>query len=1097
MKKIISNIATKDKGRRLKIFATIFAAIFALIALATGLALKNYGRRTDLTQTTAADGPTNPSTYWDDYRGSSFAGGDGSEGNPYKIATAAQLALLAYRTNTRTGELMQGEDNDVYQYGGCYFIQTNHIDLSAHYWVPIGGSGNAGYFCGTYDGNGYTISGLYTPAGNTSDYDHSGLFGFVSSNLLSGGQVGEIKNVGIVNSLVQGNDYVGAIAGQSFFAMITNCYNTSDVSGYNHVGGIAGNSGMAGISNCFNTGAIQGIESYVGGIVGTIPLSTAASCFNTGEIKGMIYSSTDGLKATQSIGGIIGGEGTAENCYNTGRVAWAINTTKGGIGGTNVSVYNCHYGGNCDSKTGAVNNADEEGGKYLSSLSENTFKIDTFFQTASNWSYQNSEGEVTSHLWDFSIWGVDGRSNQGFPHFINSRYKIDVNIMSPEGVQDYRSGTFTQTYNGKSSTGADQDFDCLYVYESWTISNIKPREGFKFKSISASSGTLTNNGNGTYTFKADYSKPAAGVGVWDAQIFIYTERENYTLTINLDGGTLRTETGTLTKTVAADRLYHLTTPVKNGYTFTGWSVTSGSLTLPKTNKLGVNQIFDGDNFVALGRSSMYSDKITVAIRAYMEDWSQFSSKAMSLISCAEDGGFGIEEEGEYIEAVVYDKGVGYKRAISKTKAANLADGWHQFVMTFDGYNARLYIDGTLEGESADFSSGQIGYHASNGIFIGAQAGAGSATPAGGYFDGIIGDYMILHDSIETVDKQSSRSGLNFTGNYFAMHGNATLKANWSATWAMRSTKPQGSGTASNPYKVDSAADLAYFANKTLTQTCSDHIVLTADINLSNYDWWPIGGILSNSSTYGFSGVFDGQGHKISNLKINTKGVISNTWLGLFGSVWSGGQIKNVVISSGQINVYDDGFTNGIIAAEISANASVQNVQSYADGLGVKGMFGRISGSVTTCQNHGSITASHYAGGIAGIILSGGQVANCGLEGAEINGRECAAVVRLVSSGAKLTDCYAIVSTNSDLKLVVTKSGTIGGLVGIITSGGTSKKVYTGSDFSGFAWLNFDSSPVPKGLSLAGQFQEPPAEYAGNSNWILTKMQSEGWTEILV
>lgn len=32
-----------EKGRRLKIFATIFAAIFALIALATGLALKNYG----------------------------------------------------------------------------------------------------------------------------------------------------------------------------------------------------------------------------------------------------------------------------------------------------------------------------------------------------------------------------------------------------------------------------------------------------------------------------------------------------------------------------------------------------------------------------------------------------------------------------------------------------------------------------------------------------------------------------------------------------------------------------------------------------------------------------------------------------------------------------------------------------------------------------------------------------------------------------------------------------------------------------------------------------------------------------------------------
>lgn len=38
-----------EKGRRLKIFATIFAAIFALIALATGLALKNYGGGGELT----------------------------------------------------------------------------------------------------------------------------------------------------------------------------------------------------------------------------------------------------------------------------------------------------------------------------------------------------------------------------------------------------------------------------------------------------------------------------------------------------------------------------------------------------------------------------------------------------------------------------------------------------------------------------------------------------------------------------------------------------------------------------------------------------------------------------------------------------------------------------------------------------------------------------------------------------------------------------------------------------------------------------------------------------------------------------------------
>ncbi len=172
-----------------------------------------------------------------------------------------------------------------------------------------------------------------------------------------------------------------------------------------------------------------------------------------------------------------------------------------------------------------------------------------------------------------------------------------------------------------------------------------------------------------------------------------------------------------------------------------------------------------------------------------------------------------------------------------------------------------------------------------------------------------------------------------------------------------------------------------------------------------------------------------------------------------------------------------------------------SVEGYSD---VGGVVGFTYAIVENCYNTGSVSGEEFVGGIVGTVSDSAAVTNCGFEGV-INGSSSvgAIVGDIYVAPATISNCYAVAESDSEISLVGSNSGngTIENIVGIITSGGTSKKVYTGSDFSGFAWLNFDSSPVPKGLSLAGQFQEPPAEYAGNSNWILTKMQSEGWSAI--
>lgn len=118
---------------------------------------------------------------------------------------------------------------------------------------------------------------------------------------------------------------------------------------------------------------------------------------------------------------------------------------------------------------------------------------------------------------------------------------------------------------------------------------------------------------------------------------------------------------------------------------------------------------------------------------------------MRIISCTEGGGWNLEQGGEYLQFAIYDSGVGYKVAKSNISFANLASGWHTFVATFDGEYARLYIDGIGVGKSAKFSSGKIGYHASNSILVGAEAGS-SSSPVGSYFKGKISYVSIFNSS---------------------------------------------------------------------------------------------------------------------------------------------------------------------------------------------------------------------------------------------------------------------------------------------------------------------------------------------------------------
>ena len=115
-----------------------------------------------------------PKGNWIQHAAKSFAGGNGSQKKPYIIKTAAQLAYLAKRVDAS-----HAKDGNYTKFR--YYKLANDIDLSKHYWTPIGRSDGNVYktllygkaFRGIFDGGGYTIRGLKIKG----DEEYAGLFG--------------------------------------------------------------------------------------------------------------------------------------------------------------------------------------------------------------------------------------------------------------------------------------------------------------------------------------------------------------------------------------------------------------------------------------------------------------------------------------------------------------------------------------------------------------------------------------------------------------------------------------------------------------------------------------------------------------------------------------------------------------------------------------------------------------------------------------------------------------------------------------------------------------------------------------------------------
>lgn len=313
----------------------------------------------------------------------------------YQIGTAEELAWLAAEINS--------SPNNSQSYSA---VLTADIDLGYRPWTPIGcyvDWRNNHPYCGVFDGQGHTVSGLYVTA---LHHGSAGLFGYTSGSTT-------VKNLTVEGEIrledVSTAEYIGGIVGKAnaklercvsrvrisaagfgtrdtcavggiagkLNGVMTDCRFEGSIditckSGGAYisggVGGLAGNAADGTLTRCVNTGAVTVDKGTgVGGIAGiTSGAVTFTQCANTGHISNDTTAVIGGAdKPKGGTGGILGLTDTTyhkvviEGCYNTGTVSGSyivggILGGEGSSGNENLTVQNCYNAGTLDVGTRTV-----------------------------------------------------------------------------------------------------------------------------------------------------------------------------------------------------------------------------------------------------------------------------------------------------------------------------------------------------------------------------------------------------------------------------------------------------------------------------------------------------------------------------------------------------------------------------------------------------------------------------------------------------------------------------------------------------------------------------------------------------------------------
>ena len=884
--------------------------------------------------------------------------GSGTAADPYQIGNADQLMWFAAKVN---GSTKKSTSNL------CAKL-TSDIDLTGKEWTPIGcynSYSDCVYYGGTFDGAGHTVFGL--TINNAKQYQ--ALFGYVK-----GGTIQDLTVKGSVRSSAKSSPYAAGIVSYGNPVTIKNCTNEVDVtaSAKGYAAGVCAYLGTGSkMESCANKGSVSGYGDYVGGVAGTVTGSTTTitGCFN----HGVVINTGKPGSMNYCTGGIAGGIATGvtvERCGNTGNITSTLKRTggiAGSAGGTINACFNTGtitgiYGvggiagdsGTPDAKvTGCYNTGDVKGVSLSASFKDTNAKGiggiiggvgGTRYKASVSGCYNMGTVSNASTLTDITVGGIVGCSAAKTYSGTATENLMTVTNCWYLDTTAAQGDGYNKNASGITAKTAKQIADGD-IGDGWVMGpDGHPILGWQ-------------DSNATY-------KVTFNINLEDAKLVV---KDSSDKTVDPESdGTYKLKNGTYTYEVTADEY-----KTKTGSFTVAYSGQSISVSLdiqkydyvfttdPEDAKLTVKSGDDVQKALADGRTYQLAKKGNPYRYTVEKFGYETKSGTLNVKGNADNDK----------KSVTLKKLPVYKVNFTVEKAAGGQDSTPVITVT------------SKDDKDADLEADEDGdYH----------------LPDGDY------SYSVSCSGYKTVRGEFTVSGKDLTVDGIQLE----IQTSWDGeSYTEPAKNGQGVYLISSPDElmwVDKNAKMTDSA-KLLADITINEDVSGSDATSQKYKWTPLG---TDSSKY--TGTFDGNGHTISGLYINS--TAANT--GMFGRIGSSAVVKNLTLADSVIRSTKN-YT-GAITGYIDDAASVTNCHT---------------------KNSVQITAAKYTGGITGYQDDTSTLTRCS-NAAEVTGANNVGGIsgyNWSKSSASLTDSYNRGS--------VSGSNLVGGICAQIYIGGTVSNVY--------------------------------------------------------
>lgn len=1040
----------------------------------------------------SAIAPADPSDY--------FAGGEGTQADPYRIATAAQLSGFA--AATQASKLVTRN---------LYFQLDADIALTDA-WTPIHN------FAGTFDGDGHTVSGV-TMGTEAAPLDQSSV-GFFDS-LAKGATVKNLKLTDVavyVSSSAAARLYVGGLVGGADAGantVIDNCSVTGSIvsaasSSSVLVGGLAGTLGNdSRVTNSYADTAVSGSSTKyavaAGGLVGSFGSgSFVGNCAALGDVA----VSGNSLQYNRSkAGGLLASAPfLTENCYAAGSVTL-----------TNASSdYDAYAGMLIGEQSGSAVVDSHYSSKAVLTVNGESKDLIAVGKTPDSWYSGINYNKITAQ---------DDVTNDAFAAVMNQGISTEGLAATDEYL--INSGKFS----GYTAAGLAAMRPA--VWQSWGAADGKVLLGVKAESIFASgTGTkadpfvikteaqlrafaASTTGDNAVDYAGQYVALDADItlnGAWTPIHYFAGNFDGRNHTVS--GVRIGTELAPLEQ-----KSVGFFDVLANGATLSNLNLTNvavyGKITADYERPfvgglvggnlgMGKNARIDHCSVVGgivstEGKQWAYGGGLTASLYldAYLTNsWTDVTVQVKSTEGLCSAGGLvATNSNGSMIAncAALGDvtaiSGYTTSSKVSASVGGLVGQATGLFHNCYAAGNVALTMAITPDEPAVGSLIGQMSTGRSyNGIVtdcyynskatVSVNGTSGSATAIGdlvrGDTNNVAGvdtssaafvdtmNHGLTAEGLAATDKFLTSDDIDFTTDMLI----AMRPAAWYG-WEARDGKTvlgadvfvqpdapvldffeSGSGTEADPWVIQNPDQLkAFAASFAKTDYSGKYIVLGADIDLAGEAWTPIGHLANG--TQAFRGSFDGQGHKISNMTIGSKAAPVSAedriYFGLFAALMNGSVVENLGMENVSIHLTAD--KESAIGGALAGCCDLAVINNCW-----------ATGDITVRTEDGDYANNSFAGGLIGysqrsyILNSWTDVtldAFCKTANAEAGG------ISAMNAFGMIVNCYALgdISGETDRENVDDGGVTyLGGIAGC--QAGTIANCYTTSNCTSRSWTRY-------------------------------------------